>query len=1704
MANFNNIKHEIDQNVNTNGVQAITGAILNETLKDMIDEVDDKKQDTLVAGQNITIQGNVISATGGGSGSYVEGNGIEISGNVISVAPDEIAGSGLRSDGEGHLELDPNDLPPTYAEGFGIDITTGPDVIAVDTSVIQEKLTAGSNITLSGNTISATDTTYSAGSGILIDQNNEISADTSVLQPKLTAGSGISISAQNVISATGGGGGGTTYGDGDAISIDSNDNINVLYGNGLQLDGNGALEVDTAQVASDLAGNGLQVDANGALEVDPFGMPFLPLAGGQLQDDPNNTNSTDLNITSPSSYAHIDAYTEDDPNNPGGTAYVEVYDMNGTAQYGSDGITVNGDKLTFPAGPATLATQSDLSDYLPLTGGTLNNTGQINTNLSVQSPNSDYHVNTYVPNSGSVEIEIGMSSGQAVQNPSDGDTKNLRVYKDKVDLYTYDSGTSNWRTDSLYFPKKKTGTIALDSDLAGKQDTLVSGTNIKTINGNSLLGSGDITISGGQSYTAGNGIDITSGTISVDASDLAGTALTSDLNGHLNVDANALAGNGLQVDANGYLEVVGGGGGSLWTSGTGSESRISSPNIAGTASGDYAIAGGWNPTASGDYSFAFGNRPTANGANGVAIGYQPTAGTGSVALGYIAEASGQTSFAAGHLASATGLDSTAIGPGASATAGYSVAIGNDSSATGSGSVAIGTSTETTISNEQAFGKYNLSNNSASDDAATAFTIGNGTSVGARSNSFEIKKNNDVYLYGVGGYNGTNAAQAQTLQDVINNGGGGGGTSFTPGDALELDQNDNLNVLYGSGLTLNGNNELEVDPNSISGFLPLGGGTLQHDPNDDYTTELIIETPESNGTVIIDASDTDPNNAESQVHIDMTDSNGSVYIYTTGISDGTYTTSWPSPSADTTFATLEDVSGFLPLTGGTLQQTNGDPETFLSVMSDDSSHEACVYASDTNANVGLFNYPSNPQEGDIDNISFLSDGTISIVDYIEDPQNPGSLILDTKTLQLPAKNDTIATLSDIQGGGSYTAGNGIDITSGTISVDETYLDQVYLPILGGSLENTSNHTDLRVDAPNSESDNFVDILSPGTGVPSVELGTDTNTQGEVESLKFKGDADIDIKYVGDNTTYTLSLPTLTQNETIATLSDIQGGGTSYTAGTGISISAQNVISNSAPDPGLWVAGTGTDSIRSFNSTSATGSDSISIGYHASATANNAVAVGPNANAASESAVSVGGYVSAPYSIAGPGASITGGVSGYGVAFGYNAQVDNNYGVAIGYNAYSKVSGEYTIGDYNKYYSSNNTSEKVLFSVGNGSGIYNRANALEFKQNNDLYVYGVGSFDGTNAANASTLQTVLNGKQDALTAGTGISISGNVISATGGGGGGLWTSGTGTDSLVAPGTVSAGLTGDAAGTGAVSCGYDSNANGDYSFACGGASTAGGDYSFAANNGTAGGDYSAAFGTSGASGDRSFAAGDGSIAGAAYSVALAGGLANYDDSDPNNIIDAEGSVAIGKDAATNAYQAIAIGYGAVANGIDSIAIGTNAIADTQEAIAIGSSSNAQGQGTVALSGGQTSGDYSTGMSGGWSIGDNSVAGGMGAVAGACSSVALGFNTMTYDQGDPTDPYDPNAGEAAFGRYNYTDSDIIFSVGCGYEVEHDPNDADWIPNPDDPESQDPWTEIVRKNAITISNDGSIYINDLGGYAGAAIGGAESLQTVISNLNPL
>lgn len=68
--------------------------------------------------------------------------------------------------------------------------------------------------------------------------------------------------------------------------------------------------------------------------------------------------------------------------------------------------------------------------------------------------------------------------------------------------------------------------------------------------------------------------------------------------------------------------------------------------------------------------------------------------------------------------------------------------------------------------EHASGVYNKSTASSDNAKATLFSIGNGTSETSRSNAVEVKKNGDIYIIGIGGYDGKNYESAQTLQEVL--------------------------------------------------------------------------------------------------------------------------------------------------------------------------------------------------------------------------------------------------------------------------------------------------------------------------------------------------------------------------------------------------------------------------------------------------------------------------------------------------------------------------------------------------------------------------------------------------------------------------------------------------------------------------------------------------------------------------------------------------------------------------------------------------------------------------------------------------------------------------------------------------------------------------------------------------------------------------
>lgn len=170
--------------------------------------------------------------------------------------------------------------------------------------------------------------------------------------------------------------------------------------------------------------------------------------------------------------------------------------------------------------------------------------------------------------------------------------------------------------------------------------------------------------------------------------------------------------------------------------------------IPNTVSGLGANAEGYDTTASGDY--------------------------GSHAEGYGNIASRDAAHAEGSKTTASGIASHSEGSRTTATATNSHAEGKSSQANGYSSHAEGTNTETRNNSEHAQGSFNTSHRNTTvfdgNSGNTLHSIGIGTANNARKNAIEVMQNGDMYLLGIGGYQGTNIksqdATIKTLQEYI--------------------------------------------------------------------------------------------------------------------------------------------------------------------------------------------------------------------------------------------------------------------------------------------------------------------------------------------------------------------------------------------------------------------------------------------------------------------------------------------------------------------------------------------------------------------------------------------------------------------------------------------------------------------------------------------------------------------------------------------------------------------------------------------------------------------------------------------------------------------------------------------------------------------------------------------------------------------------
>ena len=372
----------------------------------------------------------------------------------------------------------------------------------------------------------------------------------------------------------------------------------------------------------------------------------------------------------------------------------------------------------------------------------------------------------------------------------------------------------------------------------GKQDTLVSGTNIKTINNQSLLGSGNLTIEGGgfikvtnpitaatkvglvnslsQYYDTnigngavieGDGFEYNGTTHNIVASGQYSHAegyITSATSLSSHAEGMYTKAFGTYSHAEGYSTMASGS--SSHAEGSGTKAISDNSHAEGlntTASGVYSHAEGYNTNATKDTAHAEGTYTVATGSCSHAEGYSTTAsGYASHAEGYNTNASGEHSHAEGNNTSASAKRSHAEGQNTTASGNYSHAEGQNTTASGNNSHAEGNNTTASGFYTHAEGNYTIASgsythaegNNTQASGACSHAEGQQTVASGKyshAEGFNTITNNESE-HGSGQYNISNKASTtfgdsgNTLFSV-----GNGTASNTRHNAFEIRQNGDI-------------------------------------------------------------------------------------------------------------------------------------------------------------------------------------------------------------------------------------------------------------------------------------------------------------------------------------------------------------------------------------------------------------------------------------------------------------------------------------------------------------------------------------------------------------------------------------------------------------------------------------------------------------------------------------------------------------------------------------------------------------------------------------------------------------------------------------------------------------------------------------------------------------------------------------------------
>ena len=302
-----------------------------------------------------------------------------------------------------------------------------------------------------------------------------------------------------------------------------------------------------------------------------------------------------------------------------------------------------------------------------------------------------------------VLVSAGTVSADTYYIITDAQAGDLTDYYTKTETNTLLGG----KADTATTYTKTEVDNAITAATSTKQDTLVSGTNIKTINNESILGSGNIDIQGGgKAVSGGTNISITTG----ETADTINCTLPMSTDSVKKIVVNSNYSSFVTSDA-------------VFTANSLSNSILlgnNTFNIKGIIKGNInnnLIIGSYNTS-----NLTNGTKPTLEG-------------------------------------------NLVVGSNNVINSSYSLLVGNNNTISRSYQFAVGYKQHPNNDYETSLGNYNVSSSGSStfgDSGNTLFSVGNGTSESARHNAFEIRQNGDVYITS----GGTATSPAIKLQDSI--------------------------------------------------------------------------------------------------------------------------------------------------------------------------------------------------------------------------------------------------------------------------------------------------------------------------------------------------------------------------------------------------------------------------------------------------------------------------------------------------------------------------------------------------------------------------------------------------------------------------------------------------------------------------------------------------------------------------------------------------------------------------------------------------------------------------------------------------------------------------------------------------------------------------------------------------------------------------